>query len=116
MKKTLVLVAALLFAAGVTSFAQESQQPEYGYKQSGFMSTPKFGAYIIGGYKYSDQEGAHGGPGFNCRLIRAYVDGSIFNDFKYRIQVQANGTNPHVPAVQWLQRPAVHQYGQIDYR
>ena len=96
MKKTIVLLAALVSAFGFSALAQENQKPEYGYKVSDFVSKPKFGAYIIGGYKYSDQEGAHGGPGFNCRLIRMYVDGSIFNDFKYRIQFQANGTSPHV--------------------
>ena len=94
MKKTILLWAALLSAIGFSAFAQETQKPEYGYKVSDFVSKPKFGAYIIGGYKYSDQEGAHGGPGFNCRLIRMYVDGSIFDDFKYRIQFQANGTSP----------------------
>ena len=95
MKKTIVLLAALLSTVGFSAFAQEGQKPEYGYKVSDFMSAPKVGGYIIGSYKYTDQEGAHGGPGFNCRLIRLYVDGSIFNDFKYRIQFQANGT-PHV--------------------
>ena len=96
MKKTIVLLATLLSAFGFSASAQESQKPEYGYKVSDFVSKPKVGGYIIGGYKYTDQEGAHGGPGFNCRLIRLYVDGSIFNDFKYRIQFQANGTSPHV--------------------
>ena len=96
MKKTLVFMATLLCATVLSGFAQESRKPEYGYKVSDYMSVPKVGGYIIGGYKYSDQEGAHGGPGFNCRLIRLYVDGSIFNDFKYRIQFQANGTSPHV--------------------
>ena len=62
MKKTIVLLAALLSAAGFSAFAQETQKPEYGYKVSDFVSKPKFGGYIIGGYKYSDQEGAHGGP------------------------------------------------------
>ena len=95
MKRITVLLATLLLTTGLTAFAQENETPEYGYKQTGFVSTPKVGGYIIGSYKYSDLEGAHGGPGFNCRLIRLYVDGSIFNDFKYRIQFQANG-NPHV--------------------
>ena len=127
MKKTLIVLAALL--AGASVFAQEIQEVQvaqeaeevqvvaeevqevlpvpavqeaqkkesiYGYKQTGFMSTPKVGGYIIGGYKLSDKDGANGGPGFNCRLIRLYVDGSIFNDFKYRIQFQANGASPHV--------------------
>ena len=70
MKKTIVLLAALVSAGVFSAFAQETQQPEYGYQVSDFVSKPKAGAYIIGGYKYSDQEGAHGGPGFNCRLIR----------------------------------------------
>ena len=96
MKKIIVILSALLLATGLTAYAQETQKPKYGFKVSDFMSTPKVGGYIIGGYKYSDQDGAHGGPGFNCRLIRLYVDGSIFNDFKYRIQFQANGTAPHV--------------------
>ncbi|MBO4610478.1 MAG: porin [Bacteroidales bacterium] len=96
MKKIVLVLAALCLGFG--AFAQEAQDEEieYGYKQTGFMSTPKVGGYIIGGYKYSDKDGANGGPGFNCRLIRLYVDGSIFNDFKYRIQFQANGTSPHV--------------------
>ena len=94
--KRLFLVCAALLTLGFGALAQENVKPEYGYKQTGFASKPKFGGYIIGGYKYSDLEGAHGGQGFNCRLIRLYVDGSIFNDFKYRIQLQMNGQNPHV--------------------
>lgn len=93
--KRMFLLATLLLSAAFSAFAQDNEPVEYGYKQTGFMSTPKVGGYIIGSYKYSDQDGAHNGPGFNCRLIRLYVDGSIFNDFKYRIQFQANG-NPHV--------------------
>ena len=94
MKKLVLIASALLLS--LAAFAQSNETPEYGYKQTGFASTPKFGGYIIGGYKYSDKEGANGGPGFNCRLIRLYVDGSIYNDFKYRIQLQMNGQNPHV--------------------
>ena len=93
MKRFFIAAAALLVS--LCAFAQE-QTPEYGYKQTGFMSTPKVGGYIIGSYKYSDRDGAEGGPGFGLRLIRLYVDGSIFNDFKYRIQFQAGGGNPHV--------------------
>lgn len=95
MKKLILILSALLVTA--SAFAQgEDETPKYSYKQTGFASVPKVGGYIIGGYKYSDLPTANGGPGFNCRLIRLYVDGSIFNDFKYRIQFQANGTSPHV--------------------
>ena len=106
MNKILSVAAALLFC--FSSFAQNSEQPEYGYKQTGFQSLPKFGGYIIGSYKYTDKDGANGGPGFGCRLIRLYVDGSIFNDFKYRIQFQANGTSPHVKDffVEWAKYSA----------
>ena len=94
MKKILFAIAALA-AFAFSASAQESN-PEYGYKQTGFMSAPKFGGYIIGSYKYTDRAGAENGPGFGCRLIRLYVDGSIFNDFKYRIQFQAASGTPHV--------------------
>ncbi|MBQ1619102.1 MAG: porin [Bacteroidales bacterium] len=94
MKKA--FISAIILCLGIAAFAQENAAPEYGYKQTGFMSTPKVGAYIIGSYKYSDREGAHDGPGFGLRLIRAYVDGSIFGDFNYRVQFQAGSGTPHV--------------------
>ena len=94
MKKFLIVAVALCMF--FPAFAQQDGQYEYGYKQTAFQSAPKFGGYIIGSYKYSDLDGAHGGPGFGVRLIRLYVDGSIFNDFKYRIQFQAASGTPHV--------------------
>ena len=91
MRKAFVLLCAAILS--LSAMAQD--KPAYGYKLTDFASTPKFGAYIIGTYKYSSQEGAENGPGFGVRLIRAYVDGSILNDFNYRIQVEINGT-PHI--------------------
>ena len=70
MKRLFLIAAALL--VGFTAVAQEEETPNYGYK-----------------------EGANGGPGFNARLIRAYVDGSIYHQFNYRVQLQFNG-GPHV--------------------
>ncbi len=97
------MVALVALAA----FAQDATAPKYGYKETKFFSTPKVGAYIIAGYKYSDLNPQTFGDGFNCRLIRAYVDGSIFNDFKYRIQFQANGEKPHVKDyyIEWARFP-----------
>ena len=92
MKKIFVLAVSAFFC--LSAFAQTTD--DYGYQQTGFQSTPKVGGFIIGSYKYSDLEGAHNGPGFGLRLIRLYVDGSIFNDFNYRIQFQAGGGTPHV--------------------
>ena len=93
MKKFLLIAVALF--TGFMAAAQEEETPNYGYKEGAFASVPKVGAYIIGSYKYSDKEGANGGPGFNARLIRAYVDGSIYHQFNYRVQLQFNG-GPHV--------------------
>ena len=50
MKKVFVLFSAILLS--LSAFAQ-SETPEYGYKLTGFASQPKFGAFIIGTYKYS---------------------------------------------------------------
>ena len=94
MKKLIAIAASLVLC--LSALAQEATKADYSYKQTGFMSTPKVGAYIIGSYKYSDREGANGGPGFGLRLIRAYVDGSIFGDFNYRVQFQAGSGTPHV--------------------
>ena len=69
---------------------------EYGRKVTAYASAPKFGGYVIGKYSYSDKDGALGGDGFNQRLIRFYVDGTILNDFKYRIQVQTNNDKFHM--------------------
>ena len=93
MKRLFLIAAALL--VGFMAAAQEEETPNYGYKEGAFASVPKVGAYIIGSYKYSVKEGANGGPGFNARLIRAYVDGSIYHQFNYRVQLQFNG-GPHV--------------------
>lgn len=64
---------------------------EYGRSITKYASAPKFGGYAIGKYSYTDQDTKMGGDGFNARLIRVYVDGTILNDFKYRIQMELNG-------------------------
>ena len=104
MKKIVLTMLAVLVA--LAAFAQDETAPKYGYKETKFFSKPKVGAYIIGAYKYSDLNPEKPG-GFSCRLIRAYVDGSIYNDFKYRIQFQANGEKPHVKDfyIEWAKWP-----------
>ncbi len=69
---------------------------EYGRNVTGFVSAPKFGGYVISRYQYSDKDGAKGGPGFNQRLVRFYVDGTILKDFAYRIQLQTNNDGFHM--------------------
>lgn len=83
-------------ANGMSSSSQiKEEKASYGRAVTKWASAPKFGGYVIGSYKYSDEDGKHGGDGFNARLVRAYVDGTIFKDFAYRLQVQFSGT-PHV--------------------
>lgn len=80
-----------LMVAGNSFMAQAQEK-----KSSELASTPKFGGYVIGKYTYQDNDDtSNNGDGFNARLIRAYVDGTILKDFKYRLQVEVNNT-PHV--------------------
>lgn len=81
------------------SLAQAADDVEYGRKVTQYASAPKFGGYAIGKYTYSDKDGAKGGTGFSQRLIRLYVDGTILNDFKYRIQIQTNNNTFHMKDV-----------------
>jgi len=72
--------------------AADDEKPTFGRTVTKWASAPKFGGYVIGSYKYN---GVDESNTFNVRLVRAYVDGTIFNDFKYRLQIQFSGT-PHV--------------------
>ena len=68
--------------------------------------TVKFGGYIIGKYAWDSRsfdEAASQQDGMNLRLVRLYVDGYVFRDFKYRLQLEVNGT-PHVKdaTLEWV--------------
>lgn len=83
---------------------QEALTPaETKWKRNDIVTIPKFGGYIIGSYKYDDAEGQHNGDGFNLRLVRLYVDGTVLKDFKYRLQLEVNGT-PHIKdaTLEWI--------------
>lgn len=79
------------------------------WKRSDIVSIPKFGGYIIGSYKFDDGQlnsntkKKNFGDGFGLRLIRLYVDGTVMKDFKYRLQMEVNGT-PHVKdaTIEWV--------------
>lgn len=73
-----------------------NEEVEYGRKVTQYASAPKFGGYFIGKYAYSSQDGKNSGDGFTQRLVRLYVDGTILNDFAYRIQVQTNNSSFHM--------------------
>lgn len=83
-------------SAAPASAAAPAEGLEYGRAVTGFVSAPKFGGYVISRYQYSDQDKAHGGAGFNQRLVRFYVDGTILKDFAYRIQIQTNNDAFHM--------------------
>lgn len=87
--------------AGEATQTAESEAPtqgsivgDKGWKRDNIATVPKFGGYIIGSYKY-DSGSDTKGDGFGLRLIRLYVDGTVLKDFKYRLQLEVNGT-PHV--------------------
>lgn len=73
------------------------------WKHDDIVTIPKFGGYIIGSYKYNGAPGLNNGDGFNIRLLRVYVDGTVYRDFKYRIQFELNGT-PHLKdaTIEWV--------------
>lgn len=61
------------------------------WKLDDYVTIPKFGGYIVGTYKYNSQEGKNGGDGFGLRYLRMYLDGTVFKDFKYRVQMNISG-------------------------
>lgn len=73
------------------------------WKRDDVATVPKFGGYIIGSYKYDEGSTANNGDGFGLRLVRLYVDGTVLKDFKYRLQMEVNGT-PHIKdaTLEWV--------------
>lgn len=76
-----------------SSTASPDEKMEYGRTVTDWISAPKFGGYVVGTYKYNGGDETNQ---FDCRYVRLYVDGTILKDFKYRLQLQVNGSNPHV--------------------
>lgn len=89
-------IAGAMETPAASPAAAPEKTMEYGRTVTDFVSAPKFGGYVIGRYQYSDQDGKKGGPGFNQRLVRFYVDGTILKDFAYRIQLQCNNDAFHM--------------------
>lgn len=61
------------------------------WKMDDFVTVPKFGGYVVATYKYDSQDGKSGGEGFGLRFVRLYIDGTVFRDFKYRVQMHVCG-------------------------
>lgn len=51
----------------------------------------KFGGYIMGKYSISDQKHKDTNGGFDLRFIRLYLDGHVYRDFYYKLQMEVNG-------------------------
>ena len=85
MKRTLsIVLLATMCSMGQTIKAQLP-------KLKDIPVTAKFGGYIIGNYTYYDEESKDRTAGFNLRLARVYVNGTVATDFKYRLQMEVNG-------------------------
>ena len=83
-------------AACLTVLPAMAEGVQYGRNVSDNTTGPKVGGYVIGKYAYTTQDGKNTGDGFSQRLVRLYVDGTIQNDFKYRVQVQLNNASFHM--------------------
>jgi hypothetical protein len=102
--KKIAVILSLLFANSVYATepvkATEDDQEfhsdeilESGFVTSKLISTdncsvPILGGYFIGKYTYSDKADDDSGNGLNARLVLMYVDGTLLNDFIYRLQVR----------------------------
>ena len=53
--------------------------------------TFKFGGYIMEKYSYSDRSGQATNGGFDTRFVRLYMDGKVYRDFYYKLQMEVNG-------------------------
>lgn len=88
-------------ANGMKNVAQSSEV-EYGRKVTDYISAPKFGGYVMGGYWYDNKENNHSGDGFKIKNARMYVSGTILNDFGYLVQVQLTNDKFHMKDY-WLE-------------
>ncbi|MBO7138331.1 MAG: porin [Bacteroidaceae bacterium] len=73
----------------------------YGRHITKYVSVPQFGGYVNGKYSYSSQDNA-GNNGFECRLVRVYVSGTILRDFKYRIQLELKNPAMRDYTLEWV--------------
>ena len=73
------------------------------WTRNDIVTVPQFGGYFVGSYKYDDAAGQNGGDGFNIRYVRLYLSGTVLKDFKYRIQLEVNGS-PHIKdaTLEWV--------------
>ena len=76
-----------------------SELIQYGRNITKYVSAPQFGGYVIGKYAYSSQDKSNG---FDCRMIRMYVSGTILRDFKYRVQIELKNPAMRDYTLEWV--------------
>ena len=74
---------------------------QYGRHITKYVSAPQFGGYVIGKYSYSSKDNADEN-GFECRMVRMYVSGTILRDFKYRVQLELKNPAMRDYTLEWV--------------
>lgn len=81
---------------------EDKDEPlRYGRNITNYVSAPQFGGFIIGKYSYSSKDGADEN-GFECRMVRMYVSGTILRDFKYRVQLELKNPAMRDYTLEWV--------------
>ena len=74
---------------------------QYGRHITKYVSAPQFGGYFVGKYSYSNKDDADEN-GFEARMIRFYVSGTILRDFKYRVQLELKNPAMRDYTLEWV--------------
>ncbi len=69
----------------------EQEQPNLVNQITQHFEKPKFGGYFVGKYDWNDRAGQEKNGGFDIRYMRLYLDGKCFDDFYYKLQLEACG-------------------------
>ena len=88
MKRTLMMALMALTLLGAQ--AQEKKEESKGIKLPSWVNELKISGYAMLQYQASTQEGAKSNS-FNLRLGRIALDGRVFNDWYWKMQLQVNG-------------------------
>ena len=79
----------------------DNEKPSFGRHITKYVSVPQFGGYVIGGYRYSSRNNAETN-GFDARLIRIYVSGTVLRDFRYRVQLELKNPAMRDYTLEWI--------------
>lgn len=60
-------------------------------KMKEIASVPQFGGYLVGRAQYTNDRTSKNGGGFDLRMVRGYVKGTILKEWNYYIQLEYSG-------------------------